>query len=331
MESMSVPNGFNDTLLATLPEADGPLVSVIMPTYDDAKYIQRALRSLSEQTYTNLEAIIVDSSKVSWLSDLIGELDWAEYIYEPPNGVAAARNRGIDVANGDIVMFLDADDFYAPEKLERQVATLEGEADIVYSNVTIINESGDRTELFALPVKDPIMHHIDFFQTGHGVPTVTVAACSSCFEMHRFDERLTAREDPHLWTRIFKDYRPAKIPAPLAYKRRRSNSLTSDPDMMYENEMAAITDLTNQYAELDAHRDEREQMAKYRYAKQLFHASRTSETRRLLIELMRTGLINHQTVSLFALSLLPVGNKRAYKILERIQESAKRRLGSERP
>ncbi len=327
---MCAPNGFNDSLPTTLPETNGPLVSVIMPTYDDAEYIQRGLQSLSEQTYTNFEAIVVDSSGVEWLSKLVGELNWAEYIYESPNGVAAARNRGIDTANGDIVMFLDADDFYAPEKLERQVATLEGEADIVYSNVTVIKESGDQTELFALPVEDPTTHHIDFFQTGHGVPTVTVAACSSCFEMHRFDERLTAREDPHLWTRIFKDYRPAKIPAPLAYKRRRSNSLTSDPDMMYENEMAAITDLTNQYAELDAHRDEREQMAKYRYAKQLFHSSRTSETRRLLIELMRAGLINHQTLSLFVLSLLPVGNKQAYELLESLQESAKRRLGSER-
>ena len=148
----------NVSLPATLPESEGPLVSVITPTYEDAHYMGRALQSLSEQTYTNLELIVVNSSGHEWLEDLLDPLSWAQYISEPPNGVAAARNRGLDAADGEVIAFLDADDFYAPTKLQRQVAALEDGYDVVYSNVTVIESDGSQTELSALPVADPDRH-----------------------------------------------------------------------------------------------------------------------------------------------------------------------------
>ncbi|QPV62691.1 glycosyltransferase [Halosimplex litoreum] len=314
------------SLPTTLQETEGPLVSVVTPTYEDARYIERALESLSEQTYANLEVVVVDSSGVEWLETLLDPLEWARYVYEPPNGVAAARNRGLDEAEGEVIAFLDADDFYAPAKLERQVAALDGEADVVYSNVTVIEPDGSRTELSALPVEDPDRHHVAFFRSGHGVPTVTVAARRECFEDERFDERLQAREDPHLWVRLFRNGIPAMILESLAFKRRRADSLTADPDMMYENELAAIDDLVERIPELRSYRVERERMAAYRYGKHLFQAGRTAEARRVFLDVLRSGKRDAQTLALFGLSLLPAGNRRAFRLLERVQQSGLRAL-----
>lgn len=314
-------------LPASLEEQDGPLVSVITPTYGDAEYVTGALESLAEQTYTNLEVVVVDSSGVEWLQELVGGLRWGRYIEAPPDGVAAARNRGLDEAAGEVIAFLDADDLYAPGKLERQVAALDGPTEVVYSNVTVIEESGTRTELTALPVTDPERHHVEFFRTGHGVPTVTVAAERHCFETERFDESLSAREDPHLWVRLFRAFRPGVIQESTAFKRRRSDSLTADPEMMYESELAEIADLTERFEELRQHRSERERMAEYRYGKLLFHGGRHTEARQVLLGVLRDGLVDHRTLTLFALSFLPFGAERVYELLERVQQSA-RGLGS---
>lgn len=312
-------DGPDVSIQASLPASDGPLVSVVTPTYDDAEYIGDALVSLADQTYTNLEVIVVDSSAVDWLADLVESLEWGTYCYEPPNGVAAARNRGIDEARGEVIAFLDADDYYAPEKLERQVSEIDDGADVVYGNVEVLEENGTKTEVSALPVKDSDDHHVEFFKSGHGVPTVTLAARSECFDAERFDESLDAREDPHLWVRLFRRWHPVAIPEVLATKRRRSNSLTSDPEMMYENELAAVSDLTERFEELRPHRERRERMARYRYGKHLFHAGRHAEARRILAEVITDGMVDHRALTLLAVSFLPRGNERVVQLLERMQ------------
>lgn len=114
--------------MTSLPETlseciEGPLVSVIIPTYDDAEYLPDALASVAAQTYTSLEVIVVDSSGDA--ETIIEDLEWVEYHEQEPRGPAAARNLGIEHAEGDYVAFLDADDRWLPKKLERQVAALE--------------------------------------------------------------------------------------------------------------------------------------------------------------------------------------------------------------
>lgn len=312
------------SLPKTLPETAGPLVSVVTPTYDDAEYLRDGLRSLANQSYTNLEVVVVDSSGVEWLATLVSNLEWGRYIYEPPHGVAAARNRGLDAAEGEIIAFLDADDFYAREKIERQVRKLSSEVDFVYSNVYIVENDRVQTELDALPVENPDTHHIDFFKTGQGVPTVTVAANRSCFYDERFDENFDAREDPHLWTRLFKHCTPAKINDPLAYKRRREDSLTADPDRMYKCEIAEIRDLADRFEELRPFRESRERRATFRYAKHLLRAGRPRKSKRVLFSVMRSGFVDHRTIALLIVTLLPVGSKRAFDILERIQQNLRK-------
>jgi glycosyltransferase involved in cell wall biosynthesis len=96
------------------------LISVVMPAYNVSRYIGSALQSVLDQTYKNFEIIVVDDCSTD---DTAGEIrkfkDKVRYVrHEVNQGVSATRNTGIDQSRGSIVAFLDADDKWAPEKLE---------------------------------------------------------------------------------------------------------------------------------------------------------------------------------------------------------------------
>lgn len=118
----------------TLPSNDDrPLVSVIIPTYKDTEYLPDALESAARQTYTNLEVIVVDSSGDA--EELVEPFEWVTYLQQPPKGPAAARNLGVQHADGEYIAFLDADDEWLPGKIRQQVEVLEdGDAEMVYSD-----------------------------------------------------------------------------------------------------------------------------------------------------------------------------------------------------
>ena len=105
-----------------------PLVSVIIPTYNRSELLKRAAESVLNQTFTNLECIIVDDASTDNTKDIVTEFDDDRIIYlkhEENKHVSAARNTGINRAQGKYVAFLDDDDMWLPTKLERQVQLLE--------------------------------------------------------------------------------------------------------------------------------------------------------------------------------------------------------------
>lgn len=111
------------------------LVSAIIPTYNDAEYLPRALESVNDQTYENIEAIVVDSAGSDLMKEIVSGYNFARYIYDDPKGPAAARNTGIDKSNGEYIAFLDADDMWLSKKTELQIKQLRSDsADFVYSD-----------------------------------------------------------------------------------------------------------------------------------------------------------------------------------------------------
>lgn len=104
-----------------------PLVSVVIPTFNSAKFLNDALLSVLQQTYENIEIIVIDDGSTDNTSDvLLGFHDKVDCIYQPNQGSAVARNKGIEKAKGKYIAFLDADDLWTPYKLELQVMALEG-------------------------------------------------------------------------------------------------------------------------------------------------------------------------------------------------------------
>lgn len=126
------------------------LVSIIMPSYNTANYIEASIESVRHQTYENWELIIVDDCSTDNTDEIVAPLlsdGRIRYLKNETNGGAAlSRNRALREAKGRWIAFLDSDDLWRPEKLERQVGFMEQNGyHFSYTNYEEINEAGKQT------------------------------------------------------------------------------------------------------------------------------------------------------------------------------------------
>src|SRR6185503_10685376 len=110
-----------------------PLVSVIIPVYNGGRYLRAALESVFEQTYRPFEVIVVDDGSVDDSGVIAQSFPEVRYMHQANQGVAAARNNGIDAARGELLAFLDQDDLWIPEKLKLQISYLLSHPDLGYT------------------------------------------------------------------------------------------------------------------------------------------------------------------------------------------------------
>jgi len=102
-----------------------PLVSVIIPAYNAQAFLSEAIESLQEQDYNPLEIIVVDDGSTDRTAEIIARMgDSIRYSYQYNSGPAAARNKGLTMAHGEIIAFLDSDDLWPGDKLHTQVRWL---------------------------------------------------------------------------------------------------------------------------------------------------------------------------------------------------------------
>ncbi|MBF2000308.1 MAG: glycosyltransferase [Synechococcales cyanobacterium M58_A2018_015] len=103
-----------------------PLVSVVIPAYNGDRYLSAAIDSVLQQTYPHCEIIVVNDGSTDSTAQVLASYGNRIRAFDQPNlGVAAARNRGIEVAAGELIAFLDQDDYFFPNKLALQVACLQ--------------------------------------------------------------------------------------------------------------------------------------------------------------------------------------------------------------
>jgi glycosyltransferase involved in cell wall biosynthesis len=125
----------------------GSRVSIIIPAYNAEKYIADTVESVLVQSFRDLECIVVDDGSIDRTGEIaMGFGERIRYIRQENAERSAARNRGIALASGDYIGFLDADDILLPEKLKEQVAFLDAHPgyDVVYSRVAYFRDNGER-------------------------------------------------------------------------------------------------------------------------------------------------------------------------------------------
>ncbi|MEG3955221.1 glycosyltransferase [Microcoleus sp. herbarium2] len=123
-----------------------PQVSVIIPAYNGDRYIAQAVESVISQTYKNWEIIVVDDGSTDDTRQALQPyVEKIRYVYQENQGVAAARNRGIKESRGELIAFLDQDDFFLSDKLAGQVALFDAQPSlgIVNSGWRLVNEQGE--------------------------------------------------------------------------------------------------------------------------------------------------------------------------------------------
>ena len=123
-------------------------ISIITPVYNAEKFLEKTLISIQNQTFQNFEVLLVDDGSTDQSGQICDE--WSrkdnrfKVIHQQNRGVVAARNAGIRAAQGEFIAFLDADDLWLPEKLEKQIAFMKEEGcNLSYTAYRFIDESGN--------------------------------------------------------------------------------------------------------------------------------------------------------------------------------------------
>lgn len=186
-----------------------PSVSVVIPAYRAAHTIGRAVRSLLDQTRRPDEIVVVDDGSPD---DLEAALEphraHVRLVRQANCGAASARNAGIELARGDLIAFLDADDFWHPGKLARQLEVLERHPEVGLVSTRFFIQLPGRAAK-ELDIKGPC--HYDRVVTAAGPEVMAVARKTStptvivrrvALAGHRFDEGLGTAEDVDLWIRL---------------------------------------------------------------------------------------------------------------------------------
>lgn len=185
-----------------------PLVSVIIPTYNCSKYIEKCVESIENQTYNNIEIIICDDCSTDNTKDILKILekkyDNIKILYNEVNlKAAAARNKCIEHSNGDFIAIQDADDYSDALRIEKQVNFLMENSDIDYvsSSAIVFDENGKKGERI---LNNKILTDKDFYKS---LPTIH---CSTLFKKsallkvngYRVDKTTVRMEDADMFYRM---------------------------------------------------------------------------------------------------------------------------------
>ncbi len=185
---------------------DEALISVIMPVYNSEKYVVDAIKSVLNQTYHNIELIVIDDFSTDGTASIVKELSQMDsrikfHINNKNLGVSAARNKGVSLSRGDWIAYLDSDDMWTDNKLEKQYNLINVKnVDFVFTGSSFVNEKGKSLE-WTLGVPEKI--------TFKELLKQNVISCSSVLiKKHYVEKYKMDRDDIHedfgTWLRILK-------------------------------------------------------------------------------------------------------------------------------
>lgn len=211
-----------------------PLVSIIIPTYNCAEYLEDAVKSAFAQTYSPLECIVVDDGSTDHTGRLLETLA-RKYPFlitarKENGGTSSARNMGLQLSSGDFVSFLDADDVMVPDKIARQVECLNahGEVGIVYGDYLMVSESLQPLAVFAAEMPRDL-HVLDSFCYRNWFnPSVTLIRRTVIDKVGDFDEALAVAEDWDYWIRCAKVARISYVAGAVALYRQHGGQTSRD-------------------------------------------------------------------------------------------------------
>lgn len=224
------------------------LVSIIIPTYNRFNYILDALKSVLNQTYKNIEVIIIDDGSKDNTKKIVEEyiklnkLNNVYYFYKENGGVATARNFGIEKSSGELIAFLDSDDIWREEKISKQIEFFKNpKVGLVHSHYSIMKESGEIITNKSIKQSEFNGYMYQKMRLHNLVGTSTVVIRKECIDKVGFFEgEYSPAEDYDLWLRISKEYEFGYISESLVYYREFSSENISRNLVKLENGVIKI-------------------------------------------------------------------------------------------
>jgi len=235
-----------------------PVISVVIPMYNVEKYIEQSINSVLKQSYHHFELILVDDGCEDNTLNIVNKFadSRIRLISQVNRGLSGARNTGIDAARGVYIALLDADDYWATDKLAKHIHHLSAnpKVGVSYSPSLFINEEGELLGVGQFPKLKNITKQDIFCRNpvGNGSSPVirrSVLSEVSYFGIKKdkyrkmyFDESLRQSEDIELWTRIAltTSWQFAGIAKPLTFYRINDSGLSADVDKQFASWQHAV-------------------------------------------------------------------------------------------
>jgi glycosyltransferase involved in cell wall biosynthesis len=213
---------------------DQTLVSVILPVFNRAASVARAIDSVLAQTWSAFELLIVDDGSTDeTLAVLERYRSRATIIRQENAGAYAARNLGLRHARGSMIAFQDSDDAWLPDKLERQVPLMRPHVGLVYGDVHVVSAPRDDCPRLGYtgftrtrPHRGRVLEH---FASANFVPTCTALVRKSALEeIGGFQEGSRLSADYLAWFQIAQRHMFDYVPAPVAVYTQHEGGISSD-------------------------------------------------------------------------------------------------------
>jgi glycosyltransferase involved in cell wall biosynthesis len=207
-----------------------------MPAFNSSVFISEAIDSVIKQTYPHWELIVVDDGSTDNTKEIVENYMRKDnriiYFYQENCGPAAARNRGIQISKGRYIAFLDSDDIWYADKLEKQMHFIDSHPGyVVYGGAMYIWEKPggflESSESKTFKSFDTIRENLEYFLF-HPNLTITSAVLLEKSMLERvtlFDESLESSEDDHLYFRLAAQYKFFPLNDPVYYRRRHAKNI----------------------------------------------------------------------------------------------------------
>ncbi|WP_448556469.1 glycosyltransferase family 2 protein [Thalassotalea montiporae] len=218
-----------------------PLVSIIIPVYNGAKYIKPCVESVLGQCYPNKEIIIVNDGSTDNSAEVIKSIDGdIKYIYQENAGSAVARNTGIDNALGDFIAFNDGDDLWAPNRLHQQVRFLQEhpEYGVATGKFTHVDDKFELSNAAAVDDGKPVsiisersgwVYHTLFETSWYHIIAALVRR--EVLNKVRFNPSYRRGQDYDFWLQLAHHTQIAQLSANYAYYRKNQESISHKPHL----------------------------------------------------------------------------------------------------
>ncbi len=201
-------------------------MSIVIPTYNRYQLTRRAILSVLNQTYKEYEIIVVDDGSGDKTKGLKDEFD-IKYIYQPNCGVSSARNRGIKAAQGEWIAFLDSDDEWMEDKLQKQMEFFEKNPSVKFCHTEEKWIKEGREVKYPKRLQKPSDQcFYDNLKTCKIAPSSVMLHKSILKDVGLFDESKKVCEDYDLWLRISKKYEIGLIKEKLITKYAGNDQLS---------------------------------------------------------------------------------------------------------
>ncbi len=215
-------------------------VSVIITTYNHRRHIRKAIDSVLAQTYKNYELIVVDDGSTDDTRKLVEEYQDVIYKYQENKGLSAARNTGIDIAQGQALVFLDADDWLLDDCLTTQVNCLVTQPTVAFvsgGHMVFIEEN---EELWLIQKTIPSEHYMHFLMSNYIGMHAAVMYRNWAFNSIRFDTSLKVCEDYDMYLNLSRLYPVLHHQHLLAVYRIHDSNMSGNLSFMLENVLKVL-------------------------------------------------------------------------------------------